>query len=842
MINKLPTRLLILISTAVLTWGALTVFADTGESGPEVGDVASRDYFAKVGRQVEDLDATEAARMAAVERVEVVTRTDRTIEDRAFQGLETVIDRVEDATTLQPVNHPSVPPATTPAPDTTVDPNASTTIPPTTETEAPALSTLVGSVFVDVDGDGLFDAEPGEAWRNDFYLSGIELVAVAEDGTRYSGETDQTGSVVVEVPYGTYAVWVDADDPDLPAEFAETTAGFFRQERTCESEQCDLEPVGVAPSLLPLDERVAVAGAPIGQEASRALLTFVEQDLIRAMTGDPLAVEQIRAEAENRLVDIFRPGIETVTDALDAQADARTDPRSVMIDGRSNEAARLVVNELVSEFLEINVVEDPEETEAARKQARDLVEPTMESFAVNDRIISTGQTFDRLAVDAIALTGAGVTRSVRQLAVGAVVAILVAILGFYLARFRSRIWNRPRMVALFGLLIVLSALSVRLTTEFQDQSSWYVLPAVAFGYLSAVLFDNRMGTLMALAMGILAAVGTFEPGLAVYAVLATMAPIGFVSSVSSRHAFRNSVLISAGAAALIAAAAGSLFHVNPDLPAWGQIWPGAVWAGVVSLVASLAVLAALPFFESAFDITTTLRLLELTDRNHAALELLQEEAFGSFNHSLMVGTLADNASRAIGANNLLARAAAYYHDLGKTTNPEYYVENQFGSHNLHQDIPPEESAELIRQHVTDGMVLARRYGIPSEVADGILCHHGDGIMRFFYEKARQMYGPENVDPADYRHVGHKPQSREMAILMMADSVEGACRAVFRDEEPTPDSVAKVVTRVIDEKQADGQLSECDLTMGELTKVRQAFIEALVGHYHQRIPYPNFPGS
>jgi putative nucleotidyltransferase with HDIG domain len=250
----------------------------------------------------------------------------------------------------------------------------------------------------------------------------------------------------------------------------------------------------------------------------------------------------------------------------------------------------------------------------------------------------------------------------------------------------------------------------------------------------------------------------------------------------------------------------------------------------------------MPFFESVFDITTTLRLLELTDRNHEALQVLQEKAFGTFNHSLMVGTLADAAAKAIGANNLLARAAAYFHDLGKTENPTFFIENQFGISNPHDEIPPEESARIVRAHVTDGMSLAVRYKIPSEVAEGIEAHHGDAIMRYFYEKARQLHGEENVNPDDFRHAGHKPRSREMAIIMMADSVEGACRAVFGDEEPTAESINKVVNRVIDEKVADGQLNDSDLTLSELTRVRRAFIDALVGHYHQRIQYPNFPGS
>jgi len=265
------------------------------------------------------------------------------------------------------------------------------------------------------------------------------------------------------------------------------------------------------------------------------------------------------------------------------------------------------------------------------------------------------------------------------------------------------------------------------------------------------------------------------------------------------------------------------------------------WAFGVSVVASLVGLAALQFFESAFDITTTLSLLDLTDRNHKALQLLQEKAFGTFNHSLMVGTLADAAARAIGADPLLARAMAYYHDLGKTENPTFFIENQFGIPNPHDEMDPKDSAAIIRSHVTSGVALARDFKIPTDVTQGIVSHHGDGVMRFFYEKARERHGVD-IDIDDYRHVGHKPKTAETAILMVADSLEAACRAVFQTEEPTPDAIEKVVNRVMDEKVEDGQLSESPLTLGELTTIRLAFLESLVGHYHQRIAYPNFPGT
>ncbi|MDH3397636.1 MAG: HDIG domain-containing protein, partial [Acidimicrobiia bacterium] len=204
------------------------------------------------------------------------------------------------------------------------------------------------------------------------------------------------------------------------------------------------------------------------------------------------------------------------------------------------------------------------------------------------------------------------------------------------------------------------------------------------------------------------------------------------------------------------------------------------------------------------------------------------------------GTLGDRAAKSIGANNLLVRASAYYHDLGKTENPQFFIENQFGISNPHDHMPPEESAQAIRQHVIDGVSLAKKYRIPALVADSVVAHHGDGIMRYFYHKAIERYGEENVNVDDFRHHGHKPRTKENAILMMADALEGASRAVFADDDPSPEKIRRVVEQVVGEKVGDGQLSESALTLGELTKVKEAFVDALIGHYHQRIPYPDFP--
>jgi hypothetical protein len=575
------------------------------------------------------------------------------------------------------------------------------------------------------------------------------------------------------------------------------------------------------------------------------LAAAARDDVIRAALGEANHLDQvIRTATLQRVNELFGLRV-TPEDLPDISARHRSNPPFVFyndaVPPAQDTEASDAAGEVVASFLQPNYLIDENQTDLARDAAANKVDDITVFYIADQVIVDEGEQLTQLHIDAIGKTSSGTPAGQDQGGLAAVIAVLIGMLGLYLARFRAEFWSRPRMVALLGILIVLGAGAVRATTFIADHTSWYVLPAVAFGFMTAVLFDARIAVLMALAIGVLTAVGTGDIGITVYAILATLAPIPFVSSVSSRGAFRNAVVFSALTAAVVAAATSWFFHLGPEASPVEVIGLSVAWAFGVSAMASLIGLAGLQFFESAFDITTTLGLLDLTDRNHKGLQLLQEKAFGTFNHSLMVGTLADAAARAIGANALLAMAMAYYHDLGKTENPTYYIENQFGIPNPHDLLTPEESADMIRRHVTDGVALARQFKIPSEVATGIVSHHGDGIMRFFYEKARSQRG-DAVDPDDFRHIGHKPKTAESAIVMLADSLEAACRAVFQTEEPTPEAIEKVVNRVIDEKLDDGQLQESPLTQFEMTQVRKAFFESLVGHYHQRIAYPNFPGT
>ncbi len=832
-------RMLVLVGTVGMAWGVLSLGTTAGDPTLEPAAPAPRNFEARRPATVVDQERTDAEIQRVVSAVAPVLREDSERESAIFRQVSDLLERVEEIAAPEPAAAPVIPEAVT---TTTAQAAPDASEPPVEEVEP---VTLTGFVFADVDGDAAFDTLASEGFRADLPLMDVRLVAVAASGQHFVGRTGGDGRVAIEAPPGEYTVYLDISSSGYPTGFRAAEEGA-EQDVVCRSGECPLPTsVALVPQVAPRAERIAelAAEAPFLDAPTLETLTdFAEQDLFRGLASTPTAIAAIEAAVVDRLSLYFTTGVdEDEVDAIAGQA--LQEQRFVSIDGLASEAARLAVNELTAELVDNNLVVDQERTAEAQRLAAESVQDVVETYRQGEVIVSEGQVMSELDIAAINETGSFVEKTQRRFGMLGMLAVLVAVIAYYLARFRQRFWERPRMVALLGMLIIGASIAVRATVAAAETTgTLYVVPAVAFGYLASVLFDNRMGTLMALAMGVLTAVGTFDPGATVYAGLATLAPIGFVSAISSRKAFRNSVAISAIASAVIAAAAAWFFEVNPGANAFDEVWPHAAWAGGISLAAALVSLAVMPFFESMFDITTTLRLLELTDRNHEALQLLQDKAFGTFNHSLMVGTLADSAARAIGANTLLARAAAYFHDIGKTENPTYFIENQFGIPNPHEGLAPEKSAEVIRQHVIDGIELARRYRIPSDVAEGIVAHHGDGIMRYFYEEARQKYGPENVDPDLYRHAGHKPKTREMAIVMMADSVEGACRAVFGEEEPSRESIQKVVNRVIDEKVGDGQLSACNLTFGQLTKVREAFTDSLLGHYHQRIPYPNFPGE
>ena len=589
-------------------------------------------------------------------------------------------------------------------------------------------------------------------------------------------------------------------------------------------------------------QQLELAHPFLSLETIAAFVDVINLDWERAVLGEPQLfpiVEDFTIDlAEEFLLDGIRSTeLDGVRNGLVAN------PRPIVllrgIDDERRAEVEDAVAELVALSLQPNAFRDDAATQLARFAAEAAVEDVIVSYSTGEAIVRANEIMTAVQIQAITDLGligeTAETTPLRALALVAAIGIVLA--AAYLWRAGPEFWRQPKMVGLFGLLIVLAAAAARIPELVaRDQVELgFLLPAALLGYLAANLFDARIAVVFALPVTLFTALATGDLALTAFAAAATLTPIPLVSSVASRAQLNLAVVISA------------VFHVPAAIGlSWffygsSTIVLAGVWGFVSGIASGVVALGVLPVLSSAFGITTTQTLLDLTDRNHPALRRIEELAPGTFNHSIMVGNLADRAARAVAANPLLARAMAYYHDFGKTVDPKYFVENQFGVTNPHDRLPPVESVTKIRSHVAEGLRLAREYRIPPDVAQGILTHHGTSLMRFFYNKAEELGGGE-VDGAEYRHRGRKPKTKEMVIIMLADSTEAATRALVQNEDPTSESIRNLVESVIAEKVEDGQLEESDVTFGELTRLKEAFVDALIGYYHTRIPYPNFPGA
>jgi putative nucleotidyltransferase with HDIG domain len=252
------------------------------------------------------------------------------------------------------------------------------------------------------------------------------------------------------------------------------------------------------------------------------------------------------------------------------------------------------------------------------------------------------------------------------------------------------------------------------------------------------------------------------------------------------------------------------------------------------IFAAVLAMGSIPLLEGPFGLITAMKLIELSNPNQPLLRKLQVEAPGTYYHSIMVGNLAEAGTEAVGGNSLLARVGAYYHDIGKTKRPYFFVDNQFGAENPHDKLAPGLSALIISSHVRDGIELAREHRVPEAIVNFIREHHGTMLISFFYQKALQADTGDGVVEADFRYDGPKPQSKETAIVMLADASEATTRTL---KHPTPQAIEQVVRKIIKDRLSDGQLDESNLTLKELDVVAKTFTRVLTGAFHQRIEYP-----
>ena len=498
--------------------------------------------------------------------------------------------------------------------------------------------------------------------------------------------------------------------------------------------------------------------------------------------------------------------------------------------------ARIIstVGEIIGENLIANQKLEEELWNEQKEKAAEAVENVTIQFFKDEIIVNEGETINEVTFQALNELGflSGESRTVQTSAIPIIFAVFL-VLYILLWRLRDSIWANDNELLLMLTLILISSIFLRGVSYFSQLSDLefiqYALPISFVGILSVTLLNLRATLILSLSSSLLALAGGGNIGLVALGALGTIVPAIFLSEETDRALLRERIVYISLTQPLLAF--GVYFFLRDD----GNLTRILIFSFLTALVANLAAFSLTSYIESIFRLTSGFKLSELADRNHPGLRYLEEKALGTFNHSLVVGTLADRAANKIGANSQLARAMAYYHDLGKTTNPTMFVENQIGYTNPHDRLTPIESANIIKSHVIDGVKLAKKFKIPEVVYQGIIEHHGNAVLRFFYEKEKEIN--PNVSKEEFRHLGQKPSSKESAILMLADSLEAACRAIFMNEDADEQKIRNVIEEIFDEKISDGQLNDAPITFKELDAIKESFQISLEGLYHQRVLYP-----
>ncbi len=506
-----------------------------------------------------------------------------------------------------------------------------------------------------------------------------------------------------------------------------------------------------------------------------------------------------------------------------------------MFDG--DERGQRLVAELASAFVQPNIVYDRAETEWRRVQAQSVVPSTISTVKKDELVVDANQRISRDAL--LKLRSLSNVLSARRsrteflyppVARMLLMLLFIAVFAAYLRVELPAVYRDNSMLTMFTMLSAIVMLCAELLVG-QLGYSEFVVPLALAPLVVGSLLEKRPALVFTLVLAVtISSVMELRAPFMPVAVMGGLTAVYSVSRLRHRLHFVRATLVIAAAnvAAILAwdlARASSATVLLRDLG----------WGGLNAALATSLAFLVLPLVELAFRMTSDITLLELSDLNRPILKRMQLEAPGTYHHSMVVGSLAEAAAEAIGANSLLARVAAYYHDIGKLAKPEYYAENEpASSRSRHEKLTPSMSALVVKSHITEGLEIARKERLPRAVRDAIPEHHGTMVMAFFYHKA--LEADEGARREDYSYPGPKPRSRETAILMLADGVEGASRALA---EPTPSRIRGLVQRIIDERVRDGQLDDCDLTLQELAKIREAFIPVLTAIFHVRAPYPTF---
>jgi len=570
----------------------------------------------------------------------------------------------------------------------------------------------------------------------------------------------------------------------------------------------------------PQEKMAAIAAIPD--------LTLSPETISRTLTLDDAAWQEVAAEVIYVVDRAMRTEIRE--DRL-AQA-RRMVPTLISLDLSDEQAS--IVSELAVNFIRPNSFYDAEQTEERKRQAQEEVSPVTRTIEKGQIILRDGDSVTAEALEALDALGLRQPRTEwPDVASALLFGLLIAgIFTLYLLYFHRKLWTQPRQLVLLWLLVGIAVLGARIVVVPGDDIRSFLFPAATAAMLVTILLDAQVAVvasfLLSLVIGHIA-------GDSLELVMYTFAG-SFVAILGLRRLDRLSKLFWAGL---------YVMGINVLVQIIFQLLSGEYdMMRIATLLATSAINGglsaglALPGFYvlgRLFDITTTLQLLELARPTEPLLQQLLLRAPGTYHHSILVANMAEQAAERIGADALLARVGAFYHDIGKTLRPYFFIDNQREGVNVHDRLDPHTSAQIIISHVKDGLDLAKKYRLPRKVRDFIPQHQGTGLVSYFYNKAlEEAKEGEIVDEKDFRYPGPKPQSKEAAIVMLADACESTVRAV---RPSSPEEIDQLVRKIITDRLLQGELDDSDLTLRDLEEIRDVFVKILQGVFHPRIRYP-----
>jgi len=586
-----------------------------------------------------------------------------------------------------------------------------------------------------------------------------------------------------------------------------------------------------APRSTSLEERI--------QDAQKALPANVRLSTLAvqtALTASEATLNDLEARARQTLAQVMDTDIRSDNASVD---EARRKAQDLARGMHLPPGATQLVMEAAQSSIRPNRIFSVQATEAARAKARAGVTPVKRTLLKDEVIVRADEKVTPEDLEEFKVLGLQHPRPnlPRILGLFLFLATVVLASSYFLRYYEPLVYRDIRRIALLSILVCIGAAGLKVGYSFLGvpltpgqlgylTTLWIAVPAMLAASLVTVNSALLISTMLAVTAGV---AWEIEARYLALALVGALVGIYGVSRIRDRSdLIRMAAWITATNVGLVWILGLLYGDTRRDL------LMGTAWVFGTGIGSPLLFWLLVALLERPFGLVTHIGLLELSDMNRELLRRLQWEAPGTYHHSLGVAVLAEAAAEAIGADALLARVAAYYHDIGKMRRPQYFVENQFES-NIHDNLAPTLSTIAITAHVKEGLDLARQYHLPPVISDAIVQHHGTSLVSFFYHQATGGEMKDQNLEQQFRYEGPKPQSREMAILMLADNVEAVARTL---EKPTPQKIEQIIDVIIQSKLKDGQFDECDLTFRDIGGIKAAFVRTVVSMLHSRIEYPN----